>query len=50
MKSAAKVSARNYFMEELFLWLQLGIASRKLSIVCSQVLWQDRISSQKSDV
>jgi hypothetical protein len=36
------------FTEALFLWLRLGIASRKLSIVCSLALWQGRISSQKS--
>ena len=38
------------FMEVLFLWLQLGIASRRLSIVCSLALGQGRISFQKSDV
>ena len=37
-------------MEALFLWLRLGIASRKLSIEYSQALGQGRISSQKSDV
>ena len=37
------------FTEELFLWLRLGIASRRLSTVCSLALGQDRISSQKSD-
>jgi hypothetical protein len=37
------------FMEALFLWLRLGIASRKLSTVCSLALGQGRISSPKSD-
>ena len=37
------------FTEALFLWLQLGIASRRLSIVCSLSLEQGQISSQKSD-
>ena len=37
-------------MEALFLWLRLGIASRKLSIVCSLALGRGRISSQRSDV
>jgi hypothetical protein len=37
------------FTEELFLWLRLGIASRKLSTVCSLALGQGQISSQKSD-
>jgi len=36
------------FTEALFLWLRLGIASRKLSIVCSLALGQGQISSQKS--
>jgi hypothetical protein len=38
------------FTEALFLWLRLGIASRKLSTVCSLTLAQGQISSQKSDV
>lgn len=38
------------FTEALFLWLRLGIASRKLSTVCSLTLGQGRISSQRSDV
>jgi hypothetical protein len=37
------------FTEALFLWLRLGIASRKLSTVCSLALGQGQISSQKSD-
>lgn len=38
------------FMEALFLSPRLGIASRKLSIVCSLALGQGQISSQRSDV
>ena len=38
------------FTEALFLWLRLGIASHKLSTVCSRALGQGQISSQKSDV
>jgi hypothetical protein len=37
------------FTEALFLWLRLGIASRKLSTVCSLTLGQGQISSQQSD-
>ena len=51
MESAAVASAVLLygFTEELFLWLRLGIASRRLSIVCSLALGQGRISSQKLD-
>jgi hypothetical protein len=38
------------FMGELFLWLRLGIASRRLSTVCSLPLGQGRISSLTWDV
>ena len=34
----------------LFLWLMLGIAFRRLSILCSRLLWLGRISSRKSGV
>jgi hypothetical protein len=48
MESGAVASA-SPLREELFLWLMSGTASRKLSTVCSLVLWQGQISSQKSD-
>ena len=37
------------FTEALFLWLRLGIASHKLSTVCSLVLGRGRIFSQTLD-
>jgi hypothetical protein len=50
-KNGERCSSQRFahFMEALFLWLRLGTASRRLSIVCSLPLGQGRISSQRSD-